>query len=126
MVPPNRRALGRQGESAAVGILQREGYRVLETNFTTRFGEIDVVADDAGCLCFVEVRLKTGAGFGSALESLTWTKRRHLRKAAQIYLARDGGPERDCRFDFLALEWDRRSGTSTKHVLVRNAFGADD
>ncbi len=122
----NRRSLGDRGERAAIGILEREGYRVLETNYSSRYGEIDIVADEGGWICFVEVRLRSSDRFGSALESLTRRKRDHLRKTAQIFLARRGQLERDHRFDFLALDWDRQSQTPRSHVLLKYAFGADD
>ncbi|MBI3893778.1 MAG: YraN family protein [Candidatus Wallbacteria bacterium] len=122
----DRRSLGRAGELAAVRILEREGYRVLQTNFTTRYGEIDIVADEAGCLCFVEVRLKTGKEFGTAQESITRAKRHHLVRAAEIYLGQTGGQDRECRFDVLALLWDRETSAPRSHELIRNAFGADE
>ena len=53
----NRQELGRLGEQLARGTLKKRGYRILETNFRCRRGEIDIVAQQNDCLVFVEVRL---------------------------------------------------------------------
>lgn len=121
----DRKSLGKAGELAAARVLESNGYRVLETNFRTRFGEIDIVAEEAGCLCFVEVRLKTGKMYGTAQESVTRSKMRHLVRAASIYLARIGGQDRECRFDVVAFDWDAKTNQPRSHELIKNAFGAD-
>lgn len=121
----DRKQLGQKGETLARDLLLREGYRVLETNFATRFGELDIVAEEGEVLCFVEVRLRSGRAFGLAQESLTATKRRHLLKAAQIYLTVHRRHESNCRFDLLALDWDRDRDCLRSHTLIRNAFGEE-
>ena len=56
----DRRALGAAGESAAARHLERRGYRIVEANVRCRFGEIDLVAIDAGVIVFVEVKGNRG------------------------------------------------------------------
>ncbi|MBI4871792.1 MAG: YraN family protein [Candidatus Riflebacteria bacterium] len=120
-----RRELGLEGERAAADILRTQGFRIREVNFRTRFGELDIVAEEGEYLCFIEVRLRSGSSFGTAAESLTAKKREHLVAAARLYLAARGCSERPCRFDLLALEWDRRTGSVRSHSLIRDAFGVE-
>ena len=47
---------GKSGEEKAASYLKRQGYRIIERNYRTRLGEIDIIADCKGCICFVEVR----------------------------------------------------------------------
>lgn len=99
-----RQSLGRLGERLAAAHLEAKGYRVRETNFRVREGEIDLVAEGEGVLVFVEVRTRRGGAMGSAVESITLRKRQRLLAAAQAYgQSRQGLPER-WRFDVVAVE----------------------
>lgn len=80
------RGLGRWGEELAAGHLKRAGYRILERNWSCRFGEIDLIAADRTCLCFVEVKLRKNERCGRAAEFVDWRKQQRLRTAAQLYL----------------------------------------
>lgn len=94
---------GLSGELLAARHLERAGLAIVERNFRTRFGEIDLVARDGDCLVFVEVRVRRTPGFGGAAESITAAKQDKLRRAAAIYLA---GllEEPACRFDAVLIE----------------------
>jgi len=72
-------------------------------NYRTRQGEIDLVARDGDVLVFVEVRLRSGRGYGGAPASVTPHKQRRIQAAAQMYLRQFKRPPR-CRFDVVALE----------------------
>jgi putative endonuclease len=95
------RRLGDAAETRAAEYLARLGYRILERNFTCRMGEIDIVAQLADTVVFVEVRSRASASFGSAQETIGWAKRRKLVRAAQLYVQARG---LDCpmRFDVIA------------------------
>ena len=82
----NRKALGELGERWAREYLEQHGYRIRETNFRCREGEIDIVAEHEGCLVFVEVRTKTGSAFGTPEESVTASKKEKLASVAMSYL----------------------------------------
>ena len=69
-----RQQLGRIGEELAVAELERLGYAILERRYRTRCGEIDIVADEAGTLVFVEVKARATAEFGTAAEAVTRQK----------------------------------------------------
>ncbi len=98
-----RRDLGDFGERVAAAHLEAKGYRIRERNFRTREGEIDIIAECAGTLVFVEVRTRRGAAMGSAAESVTASKAAHILAAAQAYVQdREDCPE-DQRIDVIAL-----------------------
>ncbi|HHY76461.1 MAG TPA: YraN family protein [Firmicutes bacterium] len=81
------RELGRLVESAACAYLESEGYVILERNYTSRLGEIDIVALDGACLVFVEVRYRGQAAVESPAESLDWKKISRMKLAVHQYLA---------------------------------------
>jgi putative endonuclease len=116
-----RQELGKLGEDLAVEELERRGYAVLARRYRTRCGEIDVVADDRGTLVFVEVKARADAEFGSAAEAVTPWKQRQLARMAADYLMRSPADDRPCRFDVVAIMFDR--GEPAIEVF-RNAFDA--
>lgn len=100
---------GAAAERYVTGRLAREGYRILETNFRARPGEIDVIALDGEVLVFVEVRQRTGDFFGSAEESVDRHKVRRILDTAGIYV--ESHPELAdsiWRVDLVAVTLDRR------------------
>jgi len=99
-----RQALGRIGEDLAAGALVARGYAILERRFTTEHGDIDIIAEDAGTLVFVEVRARATAEFGNAAESVTDAKKRQVARLAREYLALRQITNRPCRFDVVAID----------------------
>ncbi|WP_166396602.1 YraN family protein [Rubrobacter marinus] len=67
----SRRATGELGESLALGYLVRKGYELVERNYRTRHGEIDLILRGEDVLVFVEVKARRGRGFGDPLEAVT-------------------------------------------------------
>src|SRR5690606_17233911 len=96
--------------------------RHLESNFNTRWGELDLVMQDGDTLVFVEVRYRAGEGYGGALASVTAGKRARLVRAAALYLAQHPKfAQLPSRFDVVAFD-----GTSTQPQMqwLRAAFDA--
>ena len=102
-LPDGRRKTGRLGEQMAARHLQSLGYSIVETNYRTRFGEIDIVALDGDVLVFVEVRARHGRSFGLAEESLTPRKRERLVQLSEIYLQSHPTSPPACRIDVVAI-----------------------
>lgn len=98
-------ARGGAAEEAAARFLAAKGLQVLARNYRTRLGEIDLVAREGATLVFVEVRLRSGARFGGAAESVDSRKRMRIESAARHFLARLGR-EPACRFDVVTLRGD--------------------
>jgi putative endonuclease len=80
-------ALGRAAEVAAARFLERHGYRIVDTNFRAKGGELDLVAMDGTALAIVEVRYRASDRFGGAAASITFDKRRRIIRAARALLA---------------------------------------
>jgi len=94
---------GARAEGLAADHLARRGLVVVERNFHTRQGEIDLIARDGDTLVFVEVRMRSRADFGGAAGSVTAAKQARWIAAAQGYLAKIGR-EPPCRFDVVLLD----------------------
>ena len=104
--PASRREIGRAAEERAASYLEAHGYRLLERNWTIRGGEIDLIAEKAEVLCFVEVRTRGAGARVGALESVDARKRSRLARAAQEYLLRYRLHDRRARFDVIAVTGD--------------------
>ena len=84
-----RRARGILGEDIAARHLAEQGYEIIERNFRTRYGELDLVAADSGCIVFCEVKTRVGAGRSgpaTGLDAIGHAKRRRLRAMAGQWL----------------------------------------
>jgi len=103
----NKRTQGTLGENLAVDYLQKKGYRILQQNFRYERGEIDIVADNHGVLVFVEVKARRSRLFGEPEEAVTPRKRNQLRKTADGYLLVHDIDDRECRFDVIAIEYEK-------------------
>ncbi len=102
---------GKEAEQLALHYLVQQGLRLVETNYSTRMGEIDLIMWQQHTLVFVEVRQRNNLNFGGAAASVGLVKQERLWKTAQIYLQRYTSPPA-CRFDLLAInsgkvEWIR-------------------
>ena len=118
-----RRDLGILGESLACDLLVDRGWRVIERNWRSRHGELDIIAlDDDGYLVFVEVKTRRSTRFGTPAEAVTPRKQRHLRLASCEWLA-EGRLGRThhhgIRFDVVSITV---SGGLPRATLLRGAF----
>lgn len=89
-----RRRTGAIGEDEAAAHLERRGHTILDRNFRTRYGELDVVSATASCLVFCEVKTRVAGGRtgpASALEAVGPAKRRRLRLMAREWFRLRGG-----------------------------------
>ena len=105
-----RQRLGQLGEDIAAEHLTRQNFRVLERNFRTRWGELDIVAYDGRTLAFVEVKSRSASlRLGTPFEAVGLAKRAQVRKMGRAWLA--AHPDRPyadaIRFDAIGLVFDR-------------------
>ena len=91
--------LGNIGEQIIVEYLKKNSYKILERNFYTRCGEIDIIAKDKEEIVFVEVKTRSGVEFGQPSEAVNKIKQRHMRRAAQYYLYKSKLLNSFVRFD---------------------------
>lgn len=111
--------LGALGEDLAVNALTEKGYRVVARNHKIYGHEIDVIAKDGETLVFVEVKTRSNRDYGKPLESIGYTRVKRLRKAAELYLAKEKIKGVSVRFDAVSVEM---IGGKTVVEVVRNAF----
>lgn len=94
MVRPGRnaRSLGATGEAIAARYLESRGFRIIDRNWRCAHGELDIVAYEASerALVFVEVKTKSGMGFGAPLEAITQAKARKLYQLAMLWQQETG------------------------------------
>lgn len=112
---------GQAAEARAARYLEAQGLKIVERNYRTRYGEIDLIAQDGATLVFVEVRARRSRAFGGAAASITAAKREKLIRTALHYLA---ALKRDprCRFDAVLLDGDAAGDGAVE--WIRDAFTA--
>ena len=82
----DKRKLGEIGEDMAADLLRSKGYDILRRNYRSSFGEIDIIAERYGELCFVEVKTRQGFDYGRPCEAVGPEKKKHIRQTAKAYL----------------------------------------
>lgn len=112
---------GAEGESHAVRALKKSRYKIVERNFRTPAGEIDIVAREGKCLVFVEVRTRSSVEFGLPQETVVNRKRKRLCKAARWYLQKNRIDDVECRFDVVAVVMSDGQ-KQPKIEVVKDAF----
>jgi len=117
----NRQEVGKLGEKMAQKFLKKRGYRVRETNFHCRGGEIDIVAQQRDCLVFIEVRTKRSLDFGTPEESITQAKKEKLIALALTYIDTHQNLPPLWRIDVVAIEVDDK-GKTKRIELIENAI----
>ena len=117
-VPPTRRpaALGRAGEDRAAAWYEAAGFEVVERNWRSRLGELDLVCRKGRLLVFCEVKTRSSDRFGAAVEAVDARKRLRLRRLGALYLASCGESHLDVRFDVVAAD------PAGRLVVVEDAF----
>jgi len=115
----NRREVWVKGEAGAKAYLEAKGYHILCTNFTTKVGEIDIIARDGDVTVFVEVKARTKADFGEPIEAVTPQKVRKITLVAKQYLVMKGLLTAPVRFDVVEC-----IGGDFRHT--ENAFTLND
>ena len=118
-----RQTLGKWGEEQAALFLRRQGLKILQRNLRTPVGEIDIIALHRKILVFVEVKTRSGSGFGSPQEAVGPAKQRQILRAASWYLNENPLPNLQPRFDVVAV----RVGSDKPQIEhIANAFGLED
>ena len=115
--------VGRQGEDLAEKHLKARGLRVLERNFRTRHGELDLVCRAGDTLVFVEVKTRKAGSRAAPHQALTPAKRARLARAAAEYLSAHGGWDAPCRFDLVEVVAPGEPDQALRHI--ENAFTLD-
>lgn len=98
-----RRERGNEGEDLASAYIHSLGYKILKRQYSNRFGEIDLIAEDGNEVVFIEVKMRQSHEYGRPEESVTRTKLQKMWRAMQIYLQEQKREEDEYRIDVIAI-----------------------
>jgi putative transposase len=121
MCPPSdpQRQLGDHGEDLAAAALKRQGYKILERNYVTPLGEIDLIARQGKTVVVVEVKTRRSASFGAPQDAVHSGKQARLRRLAECYLKAKRLSGTPVRFDVVAITL---AGDEPRVEIIQNAF----
>lgn len=113
----NKRYIGSEYENKACDYLNNQGYKVIERNFRTYRGEIDIIAKDGEYLVFIEVKYRSKKNYGYSAEAVNIHKQKVIYRVAEGYISLHKEYEgKPCRFDVIAFDEDNMTH-------IENAFG---
>ncbi len=116
-----KKTLGREGEDLAAEFLKKHGYKILDRNYHTRAGEIDIIALHDGAVVFVEVKTRTSDRYGAPELAVNQQKQRRMVRAALGYIKYKKIHQVPCRFDVVTI-----TGEGGRELeLIENAFEMD-
>ena len=115
---------GEDAELACSHYLKKKGLKLISNNFSSRYGEIDLIMLDGRTLVFVEVRFRKNNNFGDGLASVTISKQTKLRKTAELYLQKNSR-YKNARFDVVSMSKKNQTDNATQLFTfdwITNAF----
>jgi putative endonuclease len=104
-----RQALGRLGESLAAEFLEKLGYSIIERNFRTPYGEIDLITKQGDVIIFTEVKTRSSSSLGPPEISITRKKSEHIRNAAEYYIQQHPDMSDDWRIDVISVQMQSKN-----------------
>lgn len=110
---------GKDAEALAAKALKKDGYKILEKNYRSRWGEIDIIAKDDDTIVFVEVKARMSETYGNPKESVTIGKQKKISNTARFYLKENKKFDSRARFDVVAI--NIMNGNLNIEIL-KNAF----
>ena len=113
-----KRGWGQIGEEYALTILKNNGYQIIQRNFRSKIGEIDIIAKDKGTLVFVEVKTRWSAKFGKPEEAVTPRKLNKIKRIGEYYLLTHTNLPKKLRIDVVAIEVEGGNVKSARIIKV--------
>ncbi len=99
----NTKILGNTGEVVAQQYLKKNKYKIIDTNFSCKLGEIDIIATKNDVIVFVEVKSKSSKKYGLPREMVTFYKQNKIKLVASYYLQKNSAFNKNCRFDVIEI-----------------------
>lgn len=118
----DKKALGKFGEDAATDYLEKKKYKILCRNFSTKFGELDIIAKYKGDIIFIEVKTRINDKFGTPAQAVTYYKQQKILRCAKGYIA-ENNLKHGSRFDVIEV-YAEPSGESYKLNKINHIEGA--
>lgn len=115
-----RLSLGKAGEEKAAEYLLDKGHKILKKNFSTRYGEVDIITRLRETIVFVEVKTRSSSSYGSPLEAVTKKKQLQIARTALEFLRQKKLFDTDARFDVISVDY--RDGGEVRIDHITNAF----
>ena len=110
---------GQDGESLAAKLLKKHGYKIIEQNYRTKLGEIDIIAKDKDTLVFVEVKARSSDRIAYSKWAITPNKQRKISMVALYYLKATNQSNVKARFDVVAISSTK---DNPRIEIIKNAF----
>lgn len=117
----NNKEIGKIGEGIARSYLLGKGYLILETNYSTRYGEIDIIARDSQTVAFIEVKTRKKVNFGYPREAVNWHKQLKIKSMAEYYILSKKLKDIPMRFDVIEVLLDEDNNAKSVSIF-KNAF----
>jgi len=114
-----RQLLGQAGENQAITFLKKNGYHILEKNYRSKLGEIDVIAKDSETIAFIEVKTRRSTYYGHPKEAITLDKQKKISMTALEYLKKHKLIHSKARFDVITISYISQKPDIQ---LIKNAF----
>ncbi len=111
-----KRGWGEAGEDYASLLLRKKGYIILQKNFRSKLGEIDIIAKEADTLVFVEVKTRWSRKYGFPEEAVNAYKLQKIKRVAEFYLLTHPTAPRKIRIDVVAIEVREGKVSSAKII----------
>ena len=111
------KSIGNKGEKIAVKYLKKKGYVIIDKNYSTEVGEIDIICANDGCLIFVEVKCRISDEHGFVADAVNYHKRKKINQVASQYIARFKMFDYPVRFDVVEVYTKEN-----RVVHIENAF----
>ncbi|MEW6170324.1 MAG: YraN family protein [Candidatus Omnitrophota bacterium] len=118
-MPKGNLELGKLGQELAENFLRDSGYKILQRNYKTKLGEIDLIAKDRDTLCFIEVKTRGSLNFGLPQEAVNIFKQNQISKTALMFLKSKNLMDKNARFDVVSIYYQNNE---PKIDLIKNAF----
>ncbi|MCD6427606.1 MAG: YraN family protein [Caldisericaceae bacterium] len=109
----SKRSLGEKGEEIAVRFLKKKRIKILERNFRTPYGEIDIIGTDGKKVRFIEVKTRSSEKFGKPFEAVNKSKLRHIKNSALFYL---NGKDTDFEIDVISVLIDEKGNEKIEYI----------
>ncbi|QTA79751.1 UPF0102 [Desulfonema limicola] len=111
---------GQTGEALSCYLLEQNGYIILEKNFKTKMGEIDIIARDKNTIVFIEVKARRTGNFGNPKYAVNWKKKKKISMAALYYLKTTNQSNAKARFDVVSIISEPSKKPQIE--IIKNAF----
>lgn len=99
-----KKETGKKGENLAYEFLKKNGYKIIEQNFSCKQGEIDIIAKSpSNYLVFIEVKSRKSLKYGMPCEAVTPYKKKHIKYTAKYYIFKNSISNIDIRFDVIEI-----------------------